>query len=166
MTHPQPVKPRPLGWLVLPCRLVLAVLFLLAAYLKLNDPSSFVFSIKAFKIIPASADHLTVLATFVIPWCEAIAGLFLLLGIWTRAAATVITLLLLAFTGAIASIIIRNQMGANIDTHCSCFGKLEWPCGSTVGYCQLIRDIIMLIMGLIVIAFGPGPLVMKCKSGC
>lgn len=159
-----PETRRPMGWLVLPCRVLLAGLFLLAAYMKLKDPVTFANAIRAFKIVPESASHLTMLATFVIPWVEAIAGLLLLVGLWTRAAAAAICLGLLVFMAAIGSIIVRNMAGAAIDTKCSCFGKLDWPCPANVGYCQLIRDALMLALAVIVIAWGPGPLAIDRES--
>lgn len=142
--------PAAMGWVALPCRLLLGGLFVLAAVLKVSSPMQFAEAIAGFKIVPA---HLVGVVTFVIPWTELVAGAMLLLGWWSRAAALVISALLLSFIAGVISVIIRG-----IDTKCSCFGDLEWPCGAGVGWCQVIRNLVMLAMAGVVLRWGPGPL--------
>lgn len=147
-------KPGALAWvesilLQTPLRLAMGGVFLLAAYLKLFHSSeniadpvwSFAESIKAYQIIPAeSGEHLIVFLAYAIPWAELLAGVMLILGLGTRTAATLLSLLLVAFTVANLSVIARG-----IDTACSCFGELEWPCGGTVTWCQFWRNCVLLV---------------------
>jgi putative oxidoreductase len=143
------------GWLALVLRVVLAGLFILAGVLKLSDSQSFANAVLAFKIIPVpSGDRLVVLTTYIVPWTELIAGTCLLLGLWARASALVISLMLVVFIGGILSVMLRPD----VDATCGCFGKLEFPCGNKVGACQLVRDVVMLAMGLFLVAKGPGAL--------
>lgn len=150
---PQPASG--VGWLALVIRVVLAGLFILAAALKLHNPQAFADAVLAFRIIPVpSGDKLVVLTTYMVPWTELIAGTCLFLGLWGRASAVVIGLMLVVFIGGITSVIARPH----IDTHCGCFGKFDWPCSDKVGPCQLFRDLVMLAMAVFLVAKGPGPL--------
>lgn len=149
MADPAP-KARPIGWLVLPVRVLLGALFVVAGYLKISDPQSFAFAVKGFKILP---DHLIVPTAFALPWIEVLAGILLIIGLWTRGGAVVIFLMLLGFTAGQVSVIERG-----LDVKCSCFGNLEWPCGGAVGTCHLIRNAVLMLMALIAATLGPGPL--------
>ncbi len=146
-------NPKPLGWLVLLCRVVIAGLFIFAAVLKLQKIPEFALAIQAFQIFPDHAGHLTKFAAYFIPWLEIVAWLLLLLGIWTRASALMITLLLGGFLVGIVGVIVRG-----LDTKCSCFGSLELMCQGAVGYCHVVRNLILMAMGLVVVFLGPGPL--------
>jgi uncharacterized membrane protein YphA (DoxX/SURF4 family) len=149
----------PIGWLVLLTRIVLGGLFVFAACMKLASPQAFAISVKAFDLIDRSADHLTILTTFAVPWTEMIAGTVLILGLWARAAAFVLSALLLIFIVGIASVLYRHM-----DVACGCLGKFEWPCRGNLGFCQIGRDVVMLAMGLLVILKGPGPLAIDRES--
>lgn len=150
-------KVRPLGWLVLPCRLLLGGLFVFAGVMKLLNPQLFQQSIGAFKV--GLPEHLEVLLTFVVPWCEIAAGAALLLGLWTRSAALMLSTLLVGFIGLVVSVLWRGM-----DVKCSCFGKFEIPCTGPVGVCHLVRNSVMLGLGLVVVFFGPGPLAIDRES--
>ncbi len=151
--------------LLLPLRLALGGLFLFAAWVKLfskpltdtiidSPAQSFAESIKAFKIIPVeSGEHVIKVLTFGIPWAEAVCGLLLVLGLWTRAAATLISLQLLAFTLAIVSVIARSM-----EVECGCFGEYDWPCEGAMGWCHVGRDVVMLVAALVLVWRGSGVL--------
>ncbi len=149
MTDPTP-RARPIGWLVLPIRVALGALFVMAGVLKISDPQSFAFAVKAFKILP---DHLIVPTAFSLPCIEILAGILLIMGLWTRGAAVVILLMLVGFTAGQVSVIQRG-----LDVKCSCFGNLEWPCAGAVGTCHLVRNSVLIAMSLIAATLGPGPL--------
>ncbi len=82
------------GWaesilILTPARLVLAGIFGFAAYLKLADPQSFALAIKAFRIFDLEQQgHIVKMLVFGIPWAEMIIAACLLLGFWTRSAAS------------------------------------------------------------------------------
>lgn len=145
--------PRPLGWLTTPLRLILGGLFIFAGVMKLRDPQSFAFSVMAFDLFPSHADHAAKLAAFVVPWTEVLAGALLVVGLWSRAAALVIALMLAAFIAGIASVLYR---GLNVT--CGCFGKFEVPCTGPIGTCHLVRNSIMLVAALLILWKGPGAL--------
>jgi len=155
---------RPMGWLVLPCRVVLGGLFVLAGVMKMQDLQAFAEAIDAFKIIPERAEFLIPFAAFAMPWIEVFAGAFLVLGLWSRASALVISAMLVAFIAMIASVLIRIEMGQPLSVTCTCFGKLEWPCPPKLGMCQIWRDVVMLVMGAVVLKWAPGPLAIDRES--
>ncbi len=143
-------------------RLLLGGLFVLAATMKLQDPQSFAEAIKGFRIVDnARLPHLIVNAAFVIPWVELLAGLALVLGFWTRAAALAIALALLAFIGGLVSVIARG-----IDASCSCFGDLDLFCSGGVGWCQVIRNTVMLVPAVALVWRGGGRLALDAAGSC
>ncbi|MBO6513959.1 MAG: DoxX family membrane protein, partial [Phycisphaerales bacterium] len=80
-------------------------------------------------------------AAYMMPWVEMIAGVLLVIGLWTRASAVVIWVLLVGFMAALIHVIMDETISAD----CSCFGDIKLGCDSTVGWCQVIRDVILLV---------------------
>lgn len=142
------VKSMPASAVLLVLRLALGGVFLLAGFVKLSDPQSFAFSVKAFKILP---DHLAVLATFVFPWLEALCGVLLVAGIWTRAAAVVGVLQLAAFIAGIISVLARG-----LSVSCGCFGKYDLLCSGPLSMCNVGQNTGLLLTGVVLVMFGSG----------
>jgi len=152
--------PSATGWLSLLCRVLLGGLFIFAGTLKLAKPQGFADSIMGFKMLDVDAhSHIIITMAYVIPWTEIIAGTCLVLGLWARASAGVITAMLTAFIAGVVSVILRG-----IDTKCSCFGELEWPCSGGVGWCQVIRNCVMIAMAVPVFIWGAGSLAVDRPS--
>ena len=127
--------------LQLPIRVVLGGVFMYAASNKLMGIQSFAEAIKGFRILDAQIHpELIIMAAFVIPWFELLAGLMLVLGLRTRSAAMGIGLLLLVFIAGLLHVI-----NSGIDADCSCFGDQNLLCGASVGWCQVIRNLILLV---------------------
>jgi putative oxidoreductase len=129
-------------------RVLLGSLFIFSGSQKLLDPQSFVNAIIAFEILPEKPDLLLQLATYGLPWSEIVAGVFLVLGVGSRGAALFITLLMLVFTGAIVSVLVRG-----LDVECGCFGA--WL-PSEVTNLTPLRNGAILLPALLVLAFGGG----------
>lgn len=143
-------------------RFAVAALFLFAAYQKLFDPNSgpqkFALAINSFKILP---EHLVHLAAGAIPWIEVICGVLLILGLWTRASATVLVLLLVGFTIAVASVLMRKM-----SVTCGCFGNLTLLCPHDVmTWCKVFENTLIFIPTALVAAFGGGYLELD-RIGC
>ncbi|HYF14419.1 MAG TPA: MauE/DoxX family redox-associated membrane protein [Phycisphaerales bacterium] len=147
------------GALCMTMRFLLGAAFLAAGILKLSDPQGFAFAVKGFRVLP---DHLVIPATYAIPWTEVFAGVLLLLGLWSRAAALVLSAMLAGFIAGLASVILRKM-----DVSCACFGDLQFPCGHSVGWCQIIRNVVMLGMAAPVLLWGPGAMALErpCRRG-
>jgi putative oxidoreductase len=96
-------------------RLGLGLLFVVAGWNKLLDPAGLAQEIANYQLFPATAPYLAI----ALPTSEMVAGLALLLGPppWRAAGASAIGLLLLVFTGAVVSALLRG-----LDIDCACFG--------------------------------------------
>lgn len=130
------------------CEVILAGLFLWAAFNKLrppNGPVLFSDSIHAFKL--GLPDVLVKLSVGVVPWVETIAAVLLFLGIWKRGAAIVLSALLVVFL-----VLIVQALARGLAVECGCFGKLSPFCPPVVGPCNIIQNAVLLGMGLIIIA--------------
>jgi uncharacterized membrane protein YphA (DoxX/SURF4 family) len=138
--------------LQLPLRVLLGGVFLYAAYNKIPAIQSFAEAIKGFQVLDSETHGgLIVMAAFVIPWFELIAGLMLVIGLRGRSAALGIGLLLAMFIYALLHVIFTD-----VSADCSCFGDQNMICGSTVGWCQVIRNAVLLLPSIYLLWRGPG----------
>ncbi|HLP45380.1 MAG TPA: MauE/DoxX family redox-associated membrane protein [Candidatus Kapabacteria bacterium] len=126
------------------CRLILGGLFIYASIDKIVNPHAFARIIHNYKLVP---DIFIYAMAITFPWIELIAGLFLVSGIYKRTAAIILSGMLTVFSIAISINLIR---GLKFD--CGCFSTSLTESGSDpVGL--LIRDILILIPGIIIIFF-------------
>ncbi|MBL4590688.1 MAG: DoxX family protein [Phycisphaerales bacterium] len=137
-----------------PLRVGLGGIFCLAAYTKLGDVQSFAEAIKGFQVVDVeNYEHLIVFGAFTMPWVEMIAGVLLILGLWTRAGAAIVSLMLVLFMAALMHVIFDDSISAD----CSCFGDVKiGGCSSKVGWCQVIRDLVMLVPAVYLVWRGGG----------
>lgn len=129
-------------------RLALGGIFFYAALHKIIEPGDFAKQVYGYKFLPGSLINL--FAMF-LPWLEAVAGLLLIVGCFTRGSALAIALMLLAFIIAISFNVVQ---GNSFD--CGCFkageeGKVSDPIE------LLFRDIALLVMAIQVLAVGAYP---------
>ncbi|MBI3919955.1 MAG: DoxX family membrane protein [Armatimonadetes bacterium] len=141
--RPDRIKRKWTVYLATIARIVVGALFLLASYDKILDPLRFAESVDSYKLLPAVAISPFALA---LPWIEFVAGLLLVLGMASRAAALVVLCLLLMFMGAIG---IDMARGLTID--CGCFGALTES--DPIGWVTLVRDVGLTVMTLYVMLF-------------
>ncbi len=100
-------------WLKTRAQLALGLLFVVAALPKLADPPSFAHMIYNYRLLPGTLVNVFAL---VLPWLELLAGVALLLGLWTRASAALTGLLLVVFVGAVSVNLLRGNA-----IECGCF---------------------------------------------
>jgi putative oxidoreductase len=125
LTHP---------WLTIRVQIALGIIFIVAAVEKIGDPPSFAHAIYNYRILPGSLINISAL---IMPWVELLCGLALVLGVWTRAARTIVALMLVMFIVAISINLLR---GNAID--CGCFDVSA--AGRT--YEERIRDMWIVIL--------------------
>src|SRR5690606_1335954 len=101
-------------------------------------PQNFALAIKAFKL--GLPDWFVKFSAFAVPWTEAICGVLVILGLFTRAATTVIALMLVLFIALIADAMRR---GLNL-AHCGCFGEQGLICKSGDLPCHIVENLVML----------------------
>ena len=132
--------------IVLLFRLVLGATFIYASLDKIAHPEQFARIIYNYKILPP---FLINIFAVTLPWVELVAGLFLILGIFTQSAAFLICFLLMVFVFAISINLFRG-----IDLNCGCFSTD--PAGKKEGISLLFKDFLFLFMGLMVFFFNKG----------
>jgi len=98
---------------ILLIRLALGGVFLYAGVLKIADPVAVAGSVASYRILPYFGNYL---AAAIIPWLEAVCGLLLISGRWTRGAAAMVLLLNLLFMAVLTSTLVRG-----LDIDCGCF---------------------------------------------
>lgn len=125
------------------CRLVLGGIFIYASLDKIAHPGEFAKIIANYAILP---DFLVTLPALALPWVELVAGLCLVVGLWTRSSALLLSLLLLLFTAALGINALRG-----ISMSCGCFSTSA--ADTEKAYVLIIRDLLILIPGLIIIFF-------------
>ena len=121
-------------WLTVRVQIALGAIFVAAALPKIADPPSFAQMIYNYRILPAGLINISAL---VLPWVEIVAGLCLILGVWTRPARWLIGAMLVVFMVAITFNLAR---GNAVD--CGCFAVA----GPPKSYDQKIFDMWMVLL--------------------
>jgi uncharacterized membrane protein YphA (DoxX/SURF4 family) len=132
-------------WLRLLLRLMLAGVFLYAAWTKLRQPwLMFALSIDAYQLLPEWA----VLTTArVLPWLELAIGVLLLIGVWLR----YISILAAAILGVFFAIMLLS-FGKGMGIDCGCFGVGEPLTAKT-----LARDGLLLAAAIMLAVLAKPP---------
>jgi len=115
-------------------RLFLGVSFIVASMTKIPYPAEFAENVAGFMMVPTWGVNLMGVT---MPWAELVAGLFLILGIRTRAAATIIGALLIAFIVGLSINLIKGT-----PINCGCFESV----GEPISWELVVRDALMLAM--------------------
>ena len=118
-------------------RLIVGGVFLIAAVPKILHPDKFAIDISHYRLLPYAWIHLLAIT---LPWIELVAGVLLILGVWLRASAWIITGMMVMFVVVIASALAR---GLNID--CGCFGTIA---GRQIGMTSLLMDLGLIAMSV------------------
>ncbi|MCL4558975.1 MAG: DoxX family membrane protein [Deltaproteobacteria bacterium] len=125
--------------IVLVLRLVLGVVFIIAAYGKLLHPDVLVSTVINFDILPMG---LAKLFAYVLPWIEIISGAMLIVGFGIRGASLSLGLLLVSFIIAVAV-----NMHRGVSMECGCFDIFGM--NEKIGSAILIRDTIFLVVTVV-----------------
>jgi uncharacterized membrane protein YphA (DoxX/SURF4 family) len=130
-------------------RIYLAGVFLAACYHKIIHPEAFAVDIATYQILPLG---LVNLMAIILPWVELAAGTMLLVAWRTRAAAILVTGMMMMFTAAISIALAKG-----LDMSCGCFasqGAGEDP----ISWGTIMRDVGWLCLGLYVLLLDRRPL--------
>jgi hypothetical protein len=134
-----------LEWL---CRLVLAAVFLFAAYPKLLDPAAFAKAIDNYRIaFPIIGKGYIFFVASFLPAVELIAALGLLWNRTKRGAAWLAALSLIIFIILISQAVAR---GLNIDCGCFGTGATAKLMARSVGLRAVLEDVLWLAMAIFV----------------
>lgn len=128
-------------WFALLARLVLGGVLVVAGALKIGHPAASARAVQAYHLLPYDVARLV---GYGLPLLKIIVGALLILGLLTRAAAVVGSLLMVAFLVGIISAWAR---GLAID--CGCFGGGGTIAKADTAYPQEVaRDTGLLLLGL------------------
>jgi putative oxidoreductase len=116
------------------CRVLLGAIFISFALSKILRPAVFALNVVDYDMMPWWGVNLWSLA---LPWAELVCGLFLILGIRTRAAATLIAAMNIIFIVGLVNAIL-HQMPIN----CGCVGEV----GEPVNWLKVMKNTGMVIM--------------------
>jgi len=128
------------GSLAIFSRLVVGVLFLLAAILKLTSRNDFAKLIGALGLLPSAWSPGVALG---LPLVEIVVGCALVLGITPMLAGAVASLMLVVFTIALALSLSRGRS----DLSCGCFGGR-----ATIGWHMVLRNVAFLFVAVSVMS--------------
>jgi len=129
-----PVRRSP--YLSVACRIVLGVIFVQFALSKIMRPAVFALNVVDYAMMPSWGVNLWALF---LPWAELLAGLFLVLGIRTRAAATIIGGMNIIFIIGLVHVIMQG-----LPITCGCVGEA----GEPVTWWKVLKNAGMLVMAL------------------
>lgn len=122
-------------------RVILGAVFIYAGAIKIIDPAGFALAVYNYHILPGRLVNITAI---MLPWVEVIAGLSLVLGLWTPGGALIISGLLLTFT-----ITMGFNLSRGLDVSCGCFSSS--PSGNIITWWYLLRDSSLLALSLLVL---------------
>ena len=134
-------------------RWILGLIFIYASIHKITDPFEFSEAIYNYRILP---DVLINSLAIWLPWLELIAGLSLIIGVWTKGGALVISTLSAVFAIALGVALFRG-----LDITCGCFHTSATTRSS--GWISIAQDLGLLIMGIQILVFDRGKYALNLK---
>ena len=137
-------------WLLLAVRLYLGFLFAAASWHKIMNPEMFALDVATYQLLPLWAINGFAL---ILPWVELLAGVLLVLGLRTRAAALLVLCMMLSFTLA-----LMWALHLGLDMTCGCFASQAATGDDPISWHTLVRDLIWLLMALYVVTLDRAPL--------
>lgn len=132
-------------WLALPLRWYLGSVFLLACAHKIAHPEAFALDIATYGILPLSVVNIMAIT---LPWMEFAAGVMLILGFRTRAAALMASGMMVMFTAALAIALAQG-----LDMSCGCFASQGAQGEDPISASTALRDVAWLVTALYVVSF-------------
>ncbi len=127
-----PIRRSP--YLSVACRLLVGAIFMTFALSKIMRPAVFALNVVDFGLMPSFGVNLWSLA---LPWAELVVGMFLILGIRTRAAATLIAAMNLIFIVGLVHAIFLH-----LPINCGCVGEV----GEPVTWLKVLKNTGVMVM--------------------
>ena len=127
-------------------RLLIGALFIAAGLQKIDDIAAFEQAILHYQL---TGPALSMLAATVLPWLEIVCGLGLILGIFPRSSAFILTALLVSFT-----ILVLSAMARGLDISCGCFS--QDPNTGKIGWLKIIENCVLILLSAPLLFFDAG----------
>ncbi len=143
---------KPFAYFVLVLRLAIGLTLIVAGGLKVGHAPALASAIAGFRLLPG--DLIAFLA-LVLPYVEILLGLYLIVGLFTRAVAWICVAQFVAYAAAIASAVVRD-----IPANCGCFGPGD---AATADWPHVAFDLILALVCLVIALRAPGALAVDRK---
>jgi uncharacterized membrane protein YphA (DoxX/SURF4 family) len=124
-------------------RWAVGLIFIYASMDKLLHPSAFAVAVHNYKLLPGNFINLVAIT---LPLLELVCGILLIIGLFPRAAALILSILLILFFSALSISLYRG-----IDISCGCFTLS--PTAGKIGISYMARDLLVLAMSLQILFF-------------
>lgn len=124
-------------------RWIFGLIFIYASIHKIADPIAFSETIYNYQVLP---DVLINPLAIWLPWLELFAGLSLIIGVWIKGGALIISILSMAFAIVVGSAVVRR-----LDIACGCFYSSDTE--EIIEWTYMAQDLCLLIMGIPVLFF-------------
>ncbi len=132
--------------LALPLRVYIGIVFIIASLYKISDPYAFALSIATYQILPLWSINPFAL---LLPWVELLVGTTMVLGLWTRESAALISGMMVMFLVALTLALTKD-----LQMSCGCFASQE--AADEIGVHTIYRDLAWLTAGLWTLFFDDG----------
>jgi putative oxidoreductase len=133
--------------IVLLLRVVLGAILVVAGAAKVGHGTEFASQIAGFRLLPQPV--IAPLA-LLLPFLEILDGGYLIVGMFTRAAAWVAVAMFAVFDAAIASAVVRGMT-----VSCGCFGPND---RTVTTWAEVARDAVFVLLAVVVALRAPGML--------
>jgi uncharacterized membrane protein YphA (DoxX/SURF4 family) len=124
-------------------RWAVGLIFIYASMDKLFHPSAFAVAVYNYKILPGGLINLVAIT---LPWLELVCGILLIIGLFPRAAALILSVLLVVFFFALSISLYRG-----IDISCGCFTVSTTA--DKIGISYMLRDLLVLALSIQILFF-------------
>ncbi len=137
------------SWISLPLRLYIGFVFVFACIHKIAHPATFAIDVATYQIMPLQLINLMAIT---LPWIELFAGIMIIIGWRTRAAAVCIAGMMAVFLAAIIIALVKG-----LEMSCGCFASQAME-EDPISYLTVLRDLGWTIIPLYVLFFDNNPL--------
>jgi len=141
------------GFLALPARWYLGWVFAVASIHKIADPAAFAMDVATYDILPLQLINVMAIC---LPWIELVAGIALITGVKSRAAAWLTTGMMIMF---MVALVLALHKG--LDMSCGCFASASMEEGDEISWKTVLRDSGWLLLSVYVLIFDKAPLGMR-----
>jgi uncharacterized membrane protein YphA (DoxX/SURF4 family) len=122
----------------------------LACQHKIAHPGAFAIDVATYGILPLSLVNIMAIT---LPWIELTAGILLVVGLKTRAAALMIFGMMVMFIVALAIALAQG-----LDMSCGCFASQAVQGEDSISAKTVLRDAGWLVLSLYVVSFDSNPI--------
>jgi uncharacterized membrane protein YphA (DoxX/SURF4 family) len=141
------MSPGVVSAVILLLRVALGAMLVVAGASKVGHAAEFAAQIAGFRLLP---QPIIAPLALLLPFLEMLTGLYLIVGMFTRAAAWVAVAMFAVFDAAIASAVVRGMT-----VSCGCFGPTD---RTVTTWAEVARDAVFVLLAVVVALRAPGML--------